>query len=172
VLVEHTGAVSNDKNPRCCRDEPGDHALDRSRGGLSTKIHAAVDGRGARWPSCSPPASAARSGVGLGSIRWALAAAGRGWSHAQASQSRSRISVRPGSSLICIAHASLTVGFTPPLSNAAASETYVTGIPDWLTQLPQLDDTLPTLAADPDTIRDAINAVGEDTQVTGGRQQP
>lgn len=46
VLVEHTGAVSNDKNPRCCRDEPGDHALGRSRGGLSTKIHAAVDGRG------------------------------------------------------------------------------------------------------------------------------
>jgi transposase len=29
-----------------CRDEPGDHALGRSRGGLSTKIHAAVDGRG------------------------------------------------------------------------------------------------------------------------------
>jgi len=26
VLVEHTGAVSNAKNPRCCRDEPGDHA--------------------------------------------------------------------------------------------------------------------------------------------------
>jgi hypothetical protein len=75
-------------------------------------------------------------------------------------------------SLICIAHASLAVGFTPPLSNAAASETYVTGIPDWLTQLLQLDDTLPTLAADPDTIRDAIKAVGEDTQVTGERQQP
>jgi putative transposase len=30
----------------CCRDEPGDHALGRSRGGLSTKIHAAVDGHG------------------------------------------------------------------------------------------------------------------------------
>ena len=40
------GAASNDKNPRCCWDEPGDHALGRSRGGLSTKIHAAVDGRG------------------------------------------------------------------------------------------------------------------------------
>jgi hypothetical protein len=51
-----------------------------------------------------------------------------------------------------------------PLSNAAVSETYVTGIPDWLTQLLQLDDT-PTLAADPDTICDAIKAVGEDTQV-------
>jgi hypothetical protein len=74
-------------------------------------------------------------------------------------------------SLICIAHASLAVGLTPPLSNAAASETYVTGIPDWLTQLLQWDDTLPTLAADPDTIRDAIKAVGEDTQVTGERQQ-
>jgi transposase len=36
----------NDKNSRCCRDEPGDYALGRSRGGLSTKIHAAVDGRG------------------------------------------------------------------------------------------------------------------------------
>jgi hypothetical protein len=34
----------------------------------------------------------------------------------------------------------------------------------------QLDDTLPTWAADPDTIRDAIKAVGEDTQVTGERQ--
>ena len=40
------GARSNDKNPPCCADEPGDHALGRSRGGLSTKIHAAVDGRG------------------------------------------------------------------------------------------------------------------------------
>jgi hypothetical protein len=45
VLVEHTGAVSNDKNPRCCRDHPADHALGRSRGGLSAKSHAAVDGR-------------------------------------------------------------------------------------------------------------------------------
>jgi len=39
VLVEHTGAVSNDRDQRCCRDEPGDHALGRSRGGLSTRIH-------------------------------------------------------------------------------------------------------------------------------------
>jgi putative transposase len=30
----------------CCKDGPGDHSLGRSRGGLSTKIHAAVDGRG------------------------------------------------------------------------------------------------------------------------------
>lgn len=28
------------------RDEPPDHALGRSRGGLSTKIHQLVDGRG------------------------------------------------------------------------------------------------------------------------------
>jgi hypothetical protein len=42
---------------------------------------------------------------------------------------------------------------------------------EWLTQLLQLDDTLPTLAAHPDTIRDAIEAVGEDTQVTDERQQ-
>ena len=40
------GAGSNDKKHQCCQDEPGDHGLGRSRGGLSTKIHAAVDGRG------------------------------------------------------------------------------------------------------------------------------
>jgi hypothetical protein len=34
-----------------------------------------------------------------------------------------------------------------------------------------LEDTLPTLAADPETIRDATETVGEDTQVTGERQQ-
>ena len=45
-LEEHIGARLNDKNSRCCRDEPGDHALGMSRGGLSTKIHAALDGRG------------------------------------------------------------------------------------------------------------------------------
>ena len=33
----------------------------------------------------------------------------------------------------------------------------------------ELDDTLPTLAADPDTLRDAIEAVGGDNQVTGKR---
>lgn len=36
----------NDKIPVCCKDEPRHHALGRSRGGLSTKIHAVVDGRG------------------------------------------------------------------------------------------------------------------------------
>jgi hypothetical protein len=35
-----------------------------------------------------------------------------------------------------------------------------------------LDDALPTLAADPDAIRDASKTVGEDTQVTGERRQP
>jgi hypothetical protein len=31
-------------------------------------------------------------------------------------------------------------------------------------------DTLPTLAADPDTIRDGIKAVGDDAQGTGARE--
>ncbi len=35
------GDLSNDKN---LLDEPGDHAIGRSRGGLTTKIHALVDG--------------------------------------------------------------------------------------------------------------------------------
>ncbi len=39
------GAGSNDKNPSTRRDEPGDHALGRSRGGLTTKAHLLVDGR-------------------------------------------------------------------------------------------------------------------------------
>jgi hypothetical protein len=40
------GATSNDKNRHRCRDEPGHHALGLSRGGLSTRTHAAVDGGG------------------------------------------------------------------------------------------------------------------------------
>ena len=40
------GALSNDKNPRVGRDEPDDHGIGRSRGGLSTKSHALVDGVG------------------------------------------------------------------------------------------------------------------------------
>ncbi len=41
------GAESNYKNPRpSLLEEPPDHALGRSRGGLSTKIHQLVDGRG------------------------------------------------------------------------------------------------------------------------------
>jgi hypothetical protein len=57
-LVEHTGAMSNDKDPRCCRDELGDHVLGRSRGGLSTKIHAALDGRGRRLAILLTPGQA------------------------------------------------------------------------------------------------------------------
>lgn len=37
------GAESNYRNPR---EEPPDHAIGRSRGGLSTKIHHLVDGKG------------------------------------------------------------------------------------------------------------------------------
>ena len=40
------GAISNDKNPQVRRDEPGDHGIGRSRGGLTTKAHALVDGHG------------------------------------------------------------------------------------------------------------------------------
>ena len=40
------GAASNDKNPRLRGDEPDDHAIGRSRGGLTTKTHALVDGQG------------------------------------------------------------------------------------------------------------------------------
>ena len=40
------GAGSNGKNSLVCRDEPGDHAIGRSRGGLTTKTHALVDGNG------------------------------------------------------------------------------------------------------------------------------
>jgi transposase len=39
-------SASNDKDPRRRRDEPDDHAIGRSRGGLTTKTHALVDGRG------------------------------------------------------------------------------------------------------------------------------
>lgn len=40
------GALPNDKNPAVGRDEPDDHGVGRSRGGLSTKAHALVDGKG------------------------------------------------------------------------------------------------------------------------------
>ena len=40
------GAAPNDKNSGLRGDEPGDHAIGRSRGGLTTKTHALVDGRG------------------------------------------------------------------------------------------------------------------------------
>lgn len=40
------GARSNHKNRSVGRDEPDDHGIGRSRGGLSTKAHALVDGKG------------------------------------------------------------------------------------------------------------------------------
>jgi transposase len=40
------GAVSNDKNQAEPPNEPPDHGLGRSRGGLSTKAHTLVDGHG------------------------------------------------------------------------------------------------------------------------------
>jgi len=36
--------VPNDKNPLLRKDEPVDHGIGRSRGGLTTKTHALVDG--------------------------------------------------------------------------------------------------------------------------------
>ena len=45
-LCRTQGARSNDKNPQSRRDEPDDHGIGRSRGGLSTKTHALVDGCG------------------------------------------------------------------------------------------------------------------------------
>nr|WP_187291308.1 IS5 family transposase [Cellulomonas flavigena] len=43
TLPRVTGGTDNHRNLRV---EPGDHAIGRSRGGLSTKIHHAVDGKG------------------------------------------------------------------------------------------------------------------------------
>jgi transposase len=40
------GARSNDKKSLAGQDEPDDHAIGRSRGGLTTKTHAIVDGNG------------------------------------------------------------------------------------------------------------------------------
>jgi transposase len=40
------GAPPNDKSSRGRRREPDDHGIGRSRGGLTTKTHALVDGRG------------------------------------------------------------------------------------------------------------------------------
>lgn len=40
------GARSNDKNQPDTNDEPAGHGIGRSRGGLTTKIHTAVDGSG------------------------------------------------------------------------------------------------------------------------------
>jgi transposase len=48
-LAYKTGApswIALYKNPPDCGEEPGDHGIGRSRGGLSTKTHALVDGCG------------------------------------------------------------------------------------------------------------------------------
>lgn len=45
-LTSPQGAVSNYKSLPDCEVEPAGHAIGRSRGGLTSKIHHAVDGRG------------------------------------------------------------------------------------------------------------------------------
>lgn len=45
-LPRTQGARANDKKPLRRQDEPDDHAIGRSRGGLTTKTHALVDGNG------------------------------------------------------------------------------------------------------------------------------
>ncbi|WP_404817403.1 transposase [Streptomyces pharetrae] len=42
---QHAAATGREKGT-CRQDEPDDHALGRSRGGLTTKVHLACDGRG------------------------------------------------------------------------------------------------------------------------------
>ena len=44
--LSHRGPLSNYKVQRARKDDPGDHGIGRSRGGLTTKTHAIVDGRG------------------------------------------------------------------------------------------------------------------------------
>ncbi|MBY0170535.1 IS5 family transposase [Micrococcus luteus] len=53
-----TGGGSNYKNPR---EEPADHGIGRSRGGLSTKIHQLVDGTGLPLVSLITPGQAGDS---------------------------------------------------------------------------------------------------------------
>ena len=43
--VVHRGPW-HDEDRRCSSDEPHDHGIGRSRGGLTTKTHSIVDGRG------------------------------------------------------------------------------------------------------------------------------
>ncbi|MDK7330478.1 transposase, partial [Micrococcus luteus] len=52
------GDGSNYKNPR---EEPADHGIGRSRGGLSTKIHQLVDGTGLPLVSLITPGQAGDS---------------------------------------------------------------------------------------------------------------
>ena len=46
ALIRTQGARSNHKNRPSLDCEPAGHGIGRSRGGLTTKIHSAVDGRG------------------------------------------------------------------------------------------------------------------------------
>lgn len=52
------GGLPNDKN---LRDEPTDHAIGRSRGGLTSKIHLACDGRGRPLSALAGPGQAGDS---------------------------------------------------------------------------------------------------------------
>ena len=66
MLVEHTGEVSNDKNCAAAGTNRAITPLGRSRGGLSTKIHAAVDGRGRPLSPKKTPLSGASLIAGAG----------------------------------------------------------------------------------------------------------
>ncbi len=57
-LARHTGAPSNYKN---LHDEPADHAIGRSRGGLTTKAHLVTDGNGRGLAVLITPGQAADS---------------------------------------------------------------------------------------------------------------
>jgi hypothetical protein len=57
------GALRNDKNPGLRGDEPDDHAIGRSRGGLTTKTHALVDGKGRLLTCIVSPGQAGDSPV-------------------------------------------------------------------------------------------------------------
>ncbi|MCV7732428.1 IS5 family transposase [Micrococcus luteus] len=57
-ITRLTGGGSNYKNPR---EEPADHGIGRSRGGLSTKIHQLVDGTGLPLVSLITPGQAGDS---------------------------------------------------------------------------------------------------------------
>jgi hypothetical protein len=115
----HAGAVSNDKSPRCFRDEPGDHALRRSRGGLSTKIHAAVDGRGPPLAILLTPGQAGDAPMMLPLL-----------AHLRVQRTIGRPGTRPGTSL-CVStpttRPSATVTCTPSSSATSRSVSAGTG---------------------------------------------
>ena len=46
ALIRDTGALSNYRNLPLADTEPAGHGVGRSRGGLTTKVHTAVDGKG------------------------------------------------------------------------------------------------------------------------------